>query len=189
MRQRLQRRGFLVMHKNSLRIQHFCNVRGESNERGARINGGACILELKNLVAELDLIEVDFPVSLAAHGCVHKLPNVGGAVYASKYNLATVLFRFTYTEGKDGFVKKSGVKHLIERRPDVVDSNSLVRKTEDAIKPVLKFSGRLQDGALGFNILSKCERQAGLLRSLSKEDLFHSKIANSKIVPRNNSRQ
>jgi hypothetical protein len=124
-----------IKYKSSLRIQHFRNIGGESNERGACVNGGASILKLKDLVTELNLLKLDFPISSTANWRVLKLSNIGGMVNATENSLPTILFSITNTEREDGFVKKLGIKHLVEWGLDVVNSDRVVSKTKNPIKP------------------------------------------------------
>lgn len=85
------------------------------------VNGGTGALKLELVITELDLLELNLPVSLAADGNVLDLASVSIVIDTTKDGLSAIFFRGTKTEREDGSIKQALVDHAVERRCDVVD--------------------------------------------------------------------
>ena len=65
------------------------------------------VLELEDLIAELDLLQLDLPVSLPPDGNVLDFALEGRIVNATEESLASIFLGVTDTEGEDRLVKET----------------------------------------------------------------------------------
>lgn len=102
-------------------------------ERGrTRVDRGARVFQLERLVSELDLFELDLPVTPPPHGDILDLALEVLLVDATKDGLA-LLGVGAHPERKDGFVEEALVEHVVEGGDDVRDRDGVVAETENAV--------------------------------------------------------
>jgi hypothetical protein len=113
-------------------VDNLGKVSGKSDERRSGVNGSAGAFEFKLFISELDLLELNLPVSLAANGDVVNVTSVVSLVDTTES--CDTLFRVgSEPESENGVVEKTLVDHVVEGGDDVLDRDRIVSKTEDTI--------------------------------------------------------
>lgn len=113
-------------------VDNFGEVGRKGNEGRSGVDRSAGALQLEDLVSELDLLELDLPVSLAADGDVVDVSSVVRLVDTSECR-DTLFGVRAEPEGKDGVVEETLVDHVVERRDDMLDRDRVVSETEDTV--------------------------------------------------------
>lgn len=148
------------------------------------VDGGTSVLEFEFFTAKFDLFKLDLPVSLAANGNIVDLASVMAGVDATENCFSTICIGIAQSESKDRFVEELLVDHVVEGGCDVVDSNCVIRKTQDAIESTSVMVSVLQHATGLGDLLAKSKGQTRLLDSLCKLLPFDSEIPNAEIVLR-----
>lgn len=120
--------------KNLLSIEHISNIGRDSDQRSAGVDSSTSVLQLEDLIAELDLLELNLPVRLPPYGNVVKLSSEGAGVNSTEDSLTPIVLRVADAEREDGAVEQTGINHLVEGRLDVVDGDGVICETKDTVE-------------------------------------------------------
>lgn len=121
----------------NLLVEKLGKSGGKSDERGSGIEDDAGVLEICCLVTEGDGIESDLPVSFAAKWELGNLAGVVILIDATENDLGLVaisILGVPKVEGKDLFVKKTLIDHVIERWHDLVYADGIIAQAHNSIK-------------------------------------------------------
>lgn len=113
-------------------VDDLSEVRGESDEGRSSVDSSTSVFQFESLISELDLFKLNLPVSLATNGDIVNVSSVVSLVDSTEYSF-TLFWVGTEPEGENGVVEKTLVDHVVERRNDVLDRDSVVSETEDTV--------------------------------------------------------
>lgn len=117
----------------NLAVQELSKLAREGNERSAGVQDHTGVVELSNLVAKSNGIEVNLPVSLPAQGDLGDLPVDVVLVDTTKDNLGLRLL-ISEVEGEHRLVNKLLVDHGVEWRDNLIHRQPVETHTEDSVK-------------------------------------------------------
>lgn len=100
----------------------------------ASINSSASVIHLKRIVAKGDLLQLDFPISVATDGNIVYFALVGVVVDTSKDGFTTIRVG-SNSEREEGLIEQTLINHIVKRWHNTVDGNRIKRKTQDSVKP------------------------------------------------------
>ena len=140
----------------------------EDHKQGpTSVNGSAGVLELKLVVTQRHLLELDFPIGLPADRDVVDLASIRTVINAAEDGLAAVFFRGAEAERKHRRIDELLGNHLVEGRDNMVDGDGVVRETKNAIEPGVRALVRECVKPLR-HLLAERKGKARLLRRLSE---------------------
>ena len=113
-------------------VDDLRDIGRHSDEGCSSVDSGTSVLEFEGLVSELDRVEFNLPVSLAADRDVVNVTLEVVAVDSTENGLTH--FRVgSEPEREDGVVEESLVDHVVEGRNDVLNRDRVVSETKDTI--------------------------------------------------------
>jgi hypothetical protein len=132
-------------------LQKLSQSGRKSNERSTSVKDDAGVVKFSAVLAELDGIKVDLPVSLATKGDPDHLAGIVALVNATKSGLGLVALGvgIAQVEGENGLIQEFLVEHVVEGRNDLVDRNRIEAQTQDAIETAKGESKTGLAGGLG----------------------------------------
>jgi hypothetical protein len=134
----------------NLGVEELGDVAGESDQGSTGVQNDTSVLKLGGIFAERDGVEINLPVGLAAQGDLGDLAGVVVLVNTTEDNLGVVsTVGIAQVEGEYLVVQKLLVDHLVERRDNAVDRDSVVAETQNAVKPAKGESQTRLAGGLG----------------------------------------
>lgn len=110
----------------------------EGNERGSSVKDDTGLGQLSSLVAEADGVEVNLPVCLASQRNLGQLASIVALINTTKDGFRSSLILacgVAQVESEDGFINKTLIDKAVERGNDLVDRDSVVPETQDAVEP------------------------------------------------------
>lgn len=128
--------------------QKLGKSRGQSDQGGTGVENDTSVVQLSNLVAKGNGIEVNLPVGLAAERNLGQLASVVALVDTTEGSLGvvTLLVGVAQVEAEDRLVKQTLVQQIVEGRGDLVDGDGVIAQTQDAIETT---KGKGQTGLAG----------------------------------------
>lgn len=137
------------VHRLLVSASHHAPVSFASH-RLTSVDGSTSALELENLVSELDLFELNLPVTLAPERNVINLALEVLLVNSTERGLGVVRFGVgAEVESKLRLVEETLVDEVVEGRDDVGDRDGVVGQSEDTIKLAEREGESGLDGRLG----------------------------------------
>ena len=146
-------------------VEELGNGGWESDQRRARVEDDTSAIEFSSIFPEGNSIEFNFPIGLAAernHGHLAREVRLVDAAEGG-HGLGSVVGA-TKIEGKNRLVKEPLVDHVVKGRGYVIDGDSIVAETKDAVEA------------------AESECKAGLFGSFTEVLSLNLEVTNSKNV-------
>lgn len=136
-------------------LHHLGKVGRQGNERSASVKDDTGVLEIGSFVTKGDGIKVNLPVRLTAERDLDQLPSVVALVNSAKGGdrLIALLVRISKVEGKHGLIEEALVHHLVERRLNPVDRDSIKAQAKDTVEAAKGKGQARLIGCLGKQLL------------------------------------